>query len=251
MHHLTALIKNDLHRHGHAPHERYTAMLDHAFDTAPPPFGAAWFGRAYFDLARDKEWFANSLVANSALEGYGATQIWKFSNRLGNDDYVAAVRQHALDESRHSTMFVSMLNLTFPGIAIDDQAAQRIAQQQPRLGPGRLPPDDRLPASERMGETETLNELVQVHITEIRALVLQYLLRSVIQVYAPGENQERIRMFTDSLIRDETAHIGYTASIFEAADPDHHDLLMHLFEDRVRDFNDLTMIEFEREQIAI
>lgn len=252
MNHMTALVKSALQDHGHSDTPLYTRMLDHAFSTASPPFGDAWFGRAYFQLARDKEWFANSLVANSALEGYGSQQIWKFSNKLADDKYIAAVRQHSLDESRHSTMFVSMLHLTFPGIAIDDVAAKRISEQQPRLGPGNLPPDERLPAHECLSEEAALNELIQVHITEIRALVLQYLLRSVIRVYTPSQNLPRMEMFTGSLIRDEAAHIAYTAAIFEKAATQHQDLLMQLFEDRTKDFNDLTMIEFEREkQITI
>lgn len=253
MHHLTALVTHNLKKLCGQEFLDYQRILDHSFEAASPPFGEAWFGRAYFELARDKEWFANSLVANSALEGYGSRQIWKFSNKLNNDEYLEEVRKHALDESRHSTMFVSMLKLTFPGISIDEKTAQRIEDQQPRFSRSNLPREDRLPVEMRLTEDAALNELVQVHITEIRALVLQYLLRSVIEVYVPAQNRKRISMFTTSLIRDEAAHIQYTAKIFDAAaQAGKLDFLTNLFEARVRDFNDLTLLEFERDrQIAI
>ncbi|WP_151638567.1 hypothetical protein [Noviherbaspirillum aerium] len=253
MNNLASLVMDNLRDITAREYPCYARILDHSFSTAPPPFSMNWFGRRYFELARDPEWFANSLVANSALEGYGATQIWNFSTRMHQDEYIEAVQQHALDESRHSTMFVSMLRLTFPGLTMDARTEERIRQQQPRYSPDQLPEARRLAPENRMSADDSINELVGVHLTEIRALVLQYLLRSVIEVYAPATAQQRIGMFCASLIRDEARHIDYTARIFEAlANEGRADLMVDLFEKRVRGFNDLTMIELEREkQMAI
>ena len=150
-------------------------------------------------------------------------------------------------------MFISMLHLTFPNISIDEATRIRIANQQPRFSSNNLPDDERQPPDRRLQEDSTLNELVQVHITEIRALVLQFLLRSVIRVYAPPQSSQRLEMFTSSLIRDEAAHIAYTAAIFQtAASNGRDDFLNAVFEARVKDFNDLTMVELEREnKVAI
>ncbi|MFM0091589.1 hypothetical protein PQR46_32315 [Paraburkholderia sediminicola] len=132
---------------------------------------------------------------------------------------------------------------------MDEQTQLRIEAQQPHLSSDNTPSADRLPAEQRLSAEETLNELVQVHITEIRALVLQYLLRSALECYAPPENRKRLSMITSSLIRDETAHIGYTAQIFEdAIAKGHRDYLAEMFLARLRDFNDLTMVEFERDR---
>lgn len=249
MHQLTGLVCKNLARRTQHRLPGYQEILDDCFEATAPPFGAAWFGRAYFHLARNREWFANSLVANSALEGYGAKQIWKFSNRVNDDSHVGFVRRHALDESRHSTMFISMLQLTFPGLSIDEQTRARIAAQQPHLSTKNPPTDDRLPVEQRLSPDETLNELIQVHITEIRALVLQYLLRSALEAYAPPENRKRLSMFTSSLIRDETAHIAYTAQIFEEViAAGRRDFVFETIFARLRDFNDLTMVEFERDR---
>lgn len=253
MNNLASLVMDNLRDITAYEFPRYARILDHSFCAAPPPFSMNWFGRHYFELARDPEWFANSLVANSALEGYGSTQIWNFSTRMHQDEYIDAVQQHALDESRHSTMFVSMLHLTFPGLMMDAGTEERIRRQQPRYSPDRLPEARRLAPEHRMSSEDSINELVGVHLTEIRALVLQYLLRSVIEVYAPASSQKRIAMCCASLIRDEARHIDYTARIFDAiASQGHTDLLIDLFEKRVREFNDLTMVELEREkQMAI
>jgi hypothetical protein len=249
MNNLTSLVVDNLRAVSTRKYPVYSKILDHSFSQAPPPYSEDWFGRRYFELARDPEWFANSLIANSALEGYGSSQVWKFSHRMHNDEYVGAVQRHALDESRHSTMFVSMFNLTFPGLEIDRATRERINDQQPRYSPTNLPPGERLDQGSRMTEGETFNELVGIHLTEIRALVLQYLLRPVIEVYAPEKFRKRIKMFSSSLIRDEAKHIDYTARIFEAAAAaGHTDQLAYLFELRVKDFNDVTMLELEREK---
>jgi hypothetical protein len=246
---LTSLVMENLCAVTAAEYPLYAGILDHSFCAAPPPYSMNWFGRRYFELARDPEWFANSLVANSALEGYGSTQVWNYSTRMHHDEYVAAVQQHALDESRHSTMFVSMLHLAFPGLELDDKTAQRLQSQQPRYTLANLPEAKRLDPGNRMSSADSLSELVGIHLTEIRALVLQYLLRSVIEVYAPDDSRKRIAMFCASLIKDEARHIDYTARIFEAlAQQGHADQLTDLFETRVRDFNDVTMVELERER---
>src|SRR5205814_2971273 len=120
-----------------------------------------------------------------ALEGYGATQIWKFANRVQNDSYASSVRQHALDESRHATIFIAMLNLVFPLITMDDATEHAIDRLQPKFSQNNHPPIEKPPESEQYSGERLLNELVQVHITEIRALVLQFLLRPTILAYSP------------------------------------------------------------------
>jgi hypothetical protein len=229
----------------------YQRMMSRAFELAPPPFFKNWFGRRYFELARRADWFANSLIANAALEGYGATQIWKFSTRVTDGTCADAIRQHSLDESRHSTMFISMLRLAFPGMEFSEETARSIDDLQPRYSRHHHPPTVEHP--EPIESVEALmSELVQVHITEIRALVLQHLLRPVLLAYAPNRSVSRLSKFSDRLISDEARHIHYTADIFERACADGmRDCLFELFETHVRAFNDLTLVELERDAVAI
>jgi len=229
----------------------YARILQHCY-AEPPPFARAFFGKRYRELARNAEWFANSLVANSALEGYGATQIWKFASHLENQRHAAAVRQHSLDESRHSTMFIRMLDLTFPNIELDAGTRDRLEGLQPRYTAARHPPIVAPPTDQLKAGRDALTELIGVHITEIRALILQHLLRPVMLTYAPNTSQRVLTRASDVLIRDESRHIGYSAAFFEeAARAGDEDFLFETFASEARVFNDLTLEELARDQVEL
>lgn len=233
----------------------YERILDHAFSMHAPAFADDKFSKRYEQLAEDGEWFANSLVANACLEGYGSQQIWKFSNMLDNDMYAQRVRLHALDESRHASMFVSALRWTFPGLleGADQETRDKVAQMQPHYSRTRHPVIEKAPEGERYFEKESINELIQVHITEIRALVLQYMVRKAFLRHAPTDNVDRLLRVSDRLILDEAKHIDYSAEIFEhyAARDGNAEFFFQCFEDRLRDFNALTQEELEREGISL
>lgn len=249
---LGGLIIDNLRAISAPIHPEYEEILAYAVASAPPPFAQNWFGRRYFELARKADWFANSLVSNAALEGYGARQIWKFSNKVLEESHATAIRRHSLDESRHSTMFIVMLKLVFPGATIDDTTEQTLDALQPHFSLNNHPPIEMSPPDELYYGEKLLNELIQIHITEIRALVLQHLLRPTLLAYASDTSQVRLDAMTRSLIRDESRHIEYTARIFEsAAESGSRDFLFNTFERCLREFNDLTMVEFEREQVSI
>lgn len=232
---------------------QYESFIKHAFVTSRPIFAHDSFSKKYHELSQNAEWFANSLVANACLEGYGAEQIWKFSNRLDNEHYAARVRQHSLDESRHSTMFVTILGLTFPSdvAEIDKDTHEKIYNMQPRYSKKAHPPILKCTLEERLFEVESINELVQVHITEIRALVLQYMVRAALIRHAPEKNLKRLMQMSDSLITDEARHISYSAEIFEAYSKKHPDFFFSVFEKHLRDFNELTQEELARENLEL
>ncbi|MEA2823029.1 MAG: hypothetical protein QOJ86_5033 [Bradyrhizobium sp.] len=248
---LADLVIDNLRKIKSAEYPIYSQIIRHCYETTPP-FARDWFGRRYFELARNPEWFANSLVANSALEGYGSTQIWKFSNRVDNARYAEALRQHALDESRHSTMFIRMLRLTFPGIELDAKTEKSLDGLQPKYTRRVHPPIEKRPPDELILGREALNEIIQVHITEIRALILQFLLRPAMLAYAPESSTGVLTSASDVLIRDESRHIRYSAEFFEdAARAGERDFLFAAFEHQTRKFNDLTMEELERDQVEL
>lgn len=248
---LAQFVGENLVQHGEDYVDDYAQILAHCFER-PPPYAQANFGVRYRELASDAEWFANSLIANSALEGYGSAQIWKFSNRLTRPRHRAAVRQHSLDESRHSTMFVRMLGLTFPGAQMPDEDRRRIEQRQPRYTRSKHPAIEQPAPGTGLDYDGALTELVKVHITEIRALILQYLLRPVLLAYAPAENRRTLASASDVLIRDEARHIGYSATFFvEAMNAGGRDFMFDTFEREARTFDALTLEELEREAIEI
>lgn len=233
----------------------YERILRHAFEVHAPVFSDDRFSLRYEELAMDGEWFANQLVANACLEGYGSEQIWNFSNQLDNDHFAAKVRRHAMDESRHASMFVAALRLTFPGLleGADPETQRRIDGMQPRFSSHRHPSIAKVPEQERFFEKESINQLIQVHITEIRALVLQYMVRKAFIRHAPACHGDRLLRMSDLLIADEARHIDYSAEIFEhyASCDGQADYFFHCFEDRLRDFNLLTQEELEREGVSL
>ncbi len=240
----------------HSPqYPLYEKILNHAFKINKPLFSEDKFSLKYADLSNNDEWFANSLIANSCLEGYGSQQIWNFSNMLDNDEYARRVRRHSLDESKHSTMFISALKLTFPNVLdhVDEQTKIKIDEMQPKYSSAHHPEIEKVPYEERLFEVESINQLVQVHITEIRALVLQYMVREAFIKHAPEHNRQKLMNISDILIRDEARHINYSADIFEhyASITGNKDYFYQIFEDRLRDFNLLTQEEIDREEIEL
>lgn len=248
MHAFTELVIENLRDHQLPILPMYEEILDYAVSTVPPPFGQNWFGRRYFELARSADWFANSLVANAALEGYGSRNVWAFSNKVSNQEWANAVRVHALDESRHSTMFVTMLKNVFPNMEMDETTSQQLDALQPKFSRKNHPTISYEPTADAV----VLNEIVGIQITEIRALVLQLLLRPVLLAYTPVELRDLMAKYSSILIRDECRHIQYSAEIVEnVAKSGGRNFLYETFINRLREFNELTMVELEREKLPI
>lgn len=114
------------------------------------------------------------------------------------------------------------------------------------------PPTEEVDEALKLTENIAINELIQVHLTEIRAIVLQYLLKSAILVHTASDLQPKIARYMDSLIRDEARHIEYTAEIFEDAICNgERDFVFTTLADRQADLNLLTYKELEMEKINI
>jgi hypothetical protein len=149
-------------------------------------------------------------------------------------------------------MFVRMLGLTFPDAHIPDEDRRQIERRQPRYTRSKHPPIERPAQGNGMSETEALTELIKVHITEIRALILQHLLRPLLLAHAPVENRRTLVSASDVLIRDEARHIAYSAIFFvEAMNRGMRDFMFDTFEREARVFDEITLEELEREEIHV
>jgi hypothetical protein len=228
------------------PLEKYDAFLSEACDTNPPAHGMDWYGARYRQLALDPLWFANSLVVNSEREGYGSQRIWLFSNLISDRFTAELVRGHSVDESRHSRMFIRLVELLFPA-AVDNELRAALTDFSPgytrRTNPG---------AELRSGtcsEDEILDEIVQLNLVEIRSLFLQLLMRPVVLAYCPEESLGKIIRILDSLLTDEIRHIDYSARCIErAAASGWENFLRSRMIDRQADLNAITCGEVGREE---
>lgn len=218
------------------PH--YEAALQAACGACPPPFGQAWYGDKYRAFASDRGWLASSLVANAEKEGEGSRKLWALVSRCSDPDIAEAIRQHAIDESRHAMLYIAMCELVFPG-ALEGEVKLHAESLSPRYSARDFPEP-----SEASSLESVLDELIQMNIGEIRTRIHQLLMRPVINACCPAERQERLRKVLDSLMEDETRHIEYTARIINtAASEGYSDLVTATIRQRMKDFNELTLIE--------
>lgn len=297
---LTRRVIDVLAQHAPARRPHWESMLTHALETEPAVFARPAFSDYYRDLAANADWFADSLIANACLEGYGSQQILLFANRLADAEHAQLARRHALDESRHATVFVLALDLVFPGLLAsqDEQVRAQVRAMQPFMkeadiqsgrhdstiaaanqtspyaaSPYAASPEaespeaafpcaasneakssEAAPSDAMLSPADAIADIIQIHLTEIRALVLQDLVREAFMRHAPPAHLQRLMRISDRLIADEGRHIAYCADIIEQAalQTTHASSQLHeAFALHMRNFNNLTRDELERQCIEI
>ncbi len=216
----------------------YAVLLERVCADTPPPYGEAWYGERYRAVACDPEWLAQSLVANAQKEGDGARKLWILAARARDQHIAEQVRRHAIDESRHASLYLRMLDITFPD-AVDDSLRQLLSSILPgytlRDMPAQLPEEP---------EEHVFDELVQMNIGEIRTRIHQLLLRPVIMLHCAEEGRTKLRRILDSILNDETKHVRYTARLLQTAvTSGRTELITRTMQQRMAEFNDITLQE--------
>ncbi|HAX76003.1 MAG TPA: hypothetical protein DCY88_09240 [Cyanobacteria bacterium UBA11372] len=190
--------------------EDYKTVLREACEINPPPHGKAWYGNLYRKCACNPEWFANSLILNAAEEGNGARHVWDFARQVENQEFSQLVRSHSIDESRHSKMFVALINRLFP-TQMEADYREQLQALSPEYYHHKHPPIEPVSDNEMMDEELVMDEIIQINLLEIRALILQLLLRPVLQAYATPADLPIVTRMSDMFIYDETKHVEYSA----------------------------------------
>jgi hypothetical protein len=95
----------------------YQRALTSAFKRHAPVFGRKAYADLYRRSARDPEWVALSLATFAAGEGDGAERLWDMAASTPDAEIAAQVKQHAIDEARHSRGYVTLLGMIFPHLA--------------------------------------------------------------------------------------------------------------------------------------
>ena len=248
---VSKLALNYLQTYSPQPFEGYSAYLMEACEIHSPLYGTAWYGDIYHQLVRKPEWFANSLIINADKEGYGSRQIWKFSQNIENQKYAELVRGHSIDESRHSKMFITMLDILFP-TAIETEFREQLKALSPGYSKQNHPPTKPITTDHFMKEQTVIYELIHINLIEIRALILQLLLRPVLQAYVTPEALSKLTRMSDLLIHDEVNHIGYSAyCIEEFIKHGNNELVREMMIDRQAAINKLTLEDLELEGIVL
>jgi hypothetical protein len=221
----------------------YAFALDRACESSPPPYGESWFGKEYRRVTRDPSWFASLMVSDVDLEGYSATQLWSYADALGGADFADGLRRHALDEARHSKMFAALLFTIFPQLRSDELTA-KLRDKSPDLRPSTSTVLD-APHAGRPFE-EVLNSAILINLHEVKALVLEQLLRPVLLAYATPDTVQRVARIADAIISDEVRHIRYSAQFVEsAARRGYRDYVIDAIADFQQTVNFVTIDEVE------
>lgn len=216
----------------------YARSLRAACKAAPPPFGMAWYGDRYRELAIEPRWLATSLIDNAAKEGEGSRKLWRLAGRTADPEIAEQIRRHAVDESRHALVYVAMLETAFPG-AVGGGVRRTLTDLSPRY---RL--KDGLPRRRAVSRRRVLDELIQMNIGEIRTRINQLLLAPVITEYCPRHGKRRLSRMLASLMEDETRHIEYTARLIERAIRGGDEAFVHrTMARRMAEFNRITLAE--------
>lgn len=218
----------------------YFEALDFALKNEPPPFDSEAYATIYRESSVDPRWMATSLVTNAEMEGDGARRLWSLATFCSDDDEKLMLKQHAVDESRHSLMYLAFLDLAFPN-AVTPEFGLELRQLSPgftmqkTLYPIKGSPYARPP---------TIDDFLQMNIAEIRTTIHHIMQRRAINVHCPQKNMPKVNKILNALLTDELAHVGYTAMLIDrVAKVRGDDWVKKLFAKRFRDFNKITIEE--------
>lgn len=215
----------------------YRRALVAGCNALAPPFGKQDYIDLYRKNALDPDWVAVSLIASSVGEGKGACHLWDMAACTRDSNVSSQIKEHAIDEARHSRAYLKLLEIVFPEV-LDEQLGAKAHELVPNLNKTTL-------LTARDGApfaiSATVDELIQMNIGEIRTRIHQFIQRPVLLAYCPPHQRRRVKRILDSLLLDETRHIAYTAQLIEnAAQESGDELVIDLMHERLRDFNEIT-----------
>lgn len=236
MNQIAELTLSGLYQLNTRRNEFYEEALIEACDECPPVFGTQSYGEGYRSVASNPTWLATSLVANSAQEAEGSIKLTKMAKSTKNVALASKILDHAADESRHARLYMRMLELVFPGAA-----EPKLVHHMRELSQiWKTPKVDTL--CHEFAISATIDELIQMNIAEIRTRVHHLLQRPVLLNFCGKKEQSTILPILDSLMRDETIHVYYTADLINeyVTSAQRRQEVLRLFKERLSDFNEIT-----------
>jgi hypothetical protein len=108
-------------------------------------------------------------------------------------------------------MFAGLLFLIFPELKQQGGLQERLTSMSPDLGSIAVVP------CPPVGLEEVINTAILINLHEVKALILEALLRPLAIAHAQPCHRPRVARVIDQLISDEISHIRYTATFIESA----------------------------------
>jgi len=225
----------------------YASALREACKVVNPFFSTARYGDIYRAVSVDATWVAASLISSAEREADGATRLWSLAACTSNEVAAAQIKQHAVDESRHSRWYVHALDLAFPG-AVDGSARRHVDGISPRYSSKMS--TQAVPGSAFAHEV-TVDDLVQMNLAEIRTSINQRLQLPILLAHCAPERRPNLTTLLNRLLRDEKKHVRYSAVLMEELSRDVPKNLTELMVQRMRDLNAITCEEVDRGEFAL
>jgi rubrerythrin len=218
----------------------YFAALEAALGLEPPPYDRESYAETYLSVSKNPRWLATSLITNAEREGDGATRLWSMAASAECESHQRLLKRHAVDESKHALIYLTLLDLAFPG-AVDAEFREELNQLSPMFS---MAQPLKVVEGSPYGRAPSIDDFIQMNIAEIRTTIHHLLQRQALASHCPQENQQKMNRLLDALLRDELGHVGYTAMLIEKHSRQVEAIkLSELFRKRMRDFNVITMKE--------
>ena len=196
----------------------------------------------YRAAASDPGWLAISMITNAEREGDGAERLWSLSACTEDEPVGEQIKQHAIDESNHSKIYLKMVDLVFPG-AVEPGFRRQMECLSPYYTRSMVPVAK---LGSPFAHSITLDDLVQMNIAEIRTTIHHLLQRPMLRAHCSSNTQPGLIRLQQCLLRDEIKHVAYTAQLIEdRARQVGVDAVFDLFRERLRDFNNVTLSELQ------
>ncbi len=220
----------------------FTDCVQSAFESVDPVFTRQRYGDFFFHCAGTVPgWLSRVVMANADAESQGSEKLfWLWRGSAANAEISKDVWVHAKDEARHSRLFVSLIEDSFPG------SFSTASLQSKRGELFAITPESRKQERFALPDEELMDHLVQMNMGEIRTRSHMLLLSPVIYALTPADAKDRVRPVLEGLVTDEIRHITYTARFIESW-CQNGDLkrIRELYQRRLRDFHKVTIDQTE------
>lgn len=215
------------------------------FDIAEKAFGSigpVFMKKRYVDFfwhcaTTVPGWIPQVVLANADAESAGSKKLfdlWKQS--ASGKDIDGKILYHAKDESRHSHIFVKLVNYAFPGMYLPEEL-NRITHRLTKIKE-----IDLSKKKKSINDYEMMDNLIQMNMGEIRTLVHMHFLGPVVFEMTPKENKEKVYNMLQGLANDEIVHISYTSRLInEWCKTGDVKRAKELYNVRLRDFHKFTI----------
>lgn len=222
------------------PH--FTDCVRSSFGDFDPAFTRPRYGEFFFHCASTVPgWLSRVVMANCDAESQGSEKLfWLWRGSASNEQISRDVMVHAKDEARHSRVFISLLEHSFPKAYSED------ALNSKRESLFKVTPSITKSPRHSLPEEELIDHLVQMNMGEIRTRIHMVLLAPVIYALTPADSKPRVQQMLEGLVTDEIRHINYTAHFIESwCQNGASKRVKQLYSSRLVDFHRVTVEQTE------